>query len=369
MENESAPQGPISVGSWNEHTASDLPAVPADLQPVGREYDSVFADSPTGKSGTAPRKRPRWGLAGILTVIVAALLAGVLFLLSGLLQFRTEQLEADAPAPTSEVSVPVGTPVRGPDGRTPISVTDDNGQQIMMSVDRMAASRLFIPALGVYSTLIGADGFEQSRYRDFDTLAIPDDPMKTGWYSKGGALAEGAAGTTFLAGHVAHNNRWGALRSLHKIEGGEVVYTSDANGIVSAWQVNRLWTKVHTEFPQDMWASDGERRLVVTTCAERDPERPGYYRKNIFVQALPFGWAAAPSVQPAESPSPSPQPVKTEKPEPVPEVTVTTTATVTATATTTATVTANPKPRVTSDPADDLPSPIEGTGYDAGADQ
>lgn len=59
-----------------------------------------------------------------------------------------------------------------------------------------------------------------------------------------------------------------------------------AEGKLSAWKVTRLHTMMHTEFPQEYWASDGVRQLVVTTCADYDPKK-GFYTKNIFAVATP----------------------------------------------------------------------------------
>ena len=66
-----------------------------------------------------------------------------------------------------------------------------------------------------------------------------------------------------------------------------MVWTADGDGNKQAWAVTKVWHTGHKNFPEEYFASDGERRLVLTTCGGRI-NRYGYYRENIFVVATPI---------------------------------------------------------------------------------
>lgn len=154
-----------------------------------------------------------------------------------------------------------------------------------MAVSGMDPMSVFIPAIGAYSRVRGSAEFKSSRYANFQGIAVPSNPKRSVWFSGGAPLVGGDAGTTFIAGHVAHNGVWGAFRRLYRLRGGEVVWTKDEGSRTQRWQVVRIMTTKHTDFPQDFWSPFGERRLVIATCGGK--AHRGYYSQNIFAIAVP----------------------------------------------------------------------------------
>lgn len=217
-----------------------------------------------------------WFAAGLVVLIGAALVfAGV----------KNRNVDLEAPLPERDIEVSADAPVRGPDGKND-RVGTDVGR---MSLSEMGNQRYFIPALGAYSYIYPMDGFTPSRYKGFNSLDLPANPADSSWYSQGGALGDntpGTEGTTLLASHVSGQGKWGALARLHSLKGGELVYVTDSVGNLSVWKVTRVFTRLHTSFPEEFFAADGPRRLVLTTCGAYDSQTRSN-TKNIFAVAEP----------------------------------------------------------------------------------
>ncbi|NQX13104.1 class F sortase [Microbacteriaceae bacterium VKM Ac-2855] len=231
---------------------------------------------------TSDRRRPSrrsllfYGLAGALGA------GGISAIWAGAAQSGAVE---SAPIPTATVSVPPSADVSGPTGAVEAPPVQTNAGP--MTVDRIEPLHYFVPALGAYSLIVPTSGFAESRYAGFDSLAIPSDSSQSAWYDDGGALAgnePGTTGTTVLASHVSYNGQWGVLRDLYTMQGGELVYVVDAAGTLSAWKVVQVYSRPHTDFPQEYWSADGPRRLVLITCGDYD-DSAGHYLENIFAVA------------------------------------------------------------------------------------
>lgn len=186
---------------------------------------------------------------------------------------------------------PQGAPVPAQDfvyegeGTTGPAEADIDGDAF--GPEDMAPSSMLIPALDAYSPIDAESGFQASKYAGFDSMTIPLDNSRSGWYQPGGALYGGDEGTTLVASHITSRGYgWGVLKDLWTLQGGELIYTKDAEGRVQTWRVSEMSTKYHTDFPQDYWDADGVRRLVVTTCGGQLTSW-GTYQYNIFVIAEP----------------------------------------------------------------------------------
>ncbi|MDP9903226.1 class F sortase [Arthrobacter bambusae] len=229
------------------------------------------------------QKRPNGAITVLLWVLLISLLfggAGALYL--GYMQQGHVQ---QVPVPTQAVKVPVTAPVHGADGDATV---DTNAGP--MNVAHMAPLHYFVPALGVYSGIEPSESFAPSgEYANFDSIKIPWDDSKSVWYSAGGSLGDNgpaSTGTTLLASHVTNGVHWGVLRYLYTLKGGELIYVKDAAGKLTAWKVTDLFTKFHTDFPQEYWSAKGVRQLVLITCGDVDAAT-GQYLKNVFVVATP----------------------------------------------------------------------------------
>lgn len=294
---------------WDDENSMPEPE-PTTATGDGETFDQIVAGPETVAPATSAllavgrkqtRKKQRGSRAKRViggTLVSAIALGGVAAITLGVRQ--ASQLDT-APIPDDTVYAEATDEVRGP-----LDDVDTNAGQ--MTVEKMAPLSYFIPSLGVYSQIVPTGDFNNTRYDAFQGLVVPDDPTKSAWYSAGGALAgnePGTQGTTLLAAHVIFNGKRGVLHELGTLEGGEIVYVKDSDGTLSAWKVVELRTLMHTEFPQEYWAADGERRLVVTTCVGYDPETK-HYMKNIFAVAVP--------VDP-ETGQPFPEPVETPTPD------------------------------------------------------
>jgi len=236
---------------------------------------------PAGK--TRKRKRPSRAVTVLLWVLLTSLLLGGVGALY--LGYMQQGHVHQVPVPSQDVKVPASAPVRGADGD---ALVDTNAGP--MSVKHMAPLHYFIPALGVYSEIEPSETFAPTeQYANFDSIKIPWDDSKSVWYSAGGSLGDNGpatTGTTLLASHVTNGVHWGVLRYLYTLKGGELVYAKDAAGKLTAWKVTDLFTRFHTDFPQEFWSAKGVRQIVVVTCGDVDAVT-GEYLKNVFAVATP----------------------------------------------------------------------------------
>jgi len=239
------------------------PAEPLGAKPVDR------ADA-----GSA-RKRGK-----LVTVLLSALVI-VLVATAGILTWiALAPADVEAPLPAAEFEVEPGAPA-GATGDEPVTLDDGT----VMTIADMAPNSVFIPAQGTYMPVEGDSTFVSSQYAGFDTLRVPDNAKHGVRYSAGAPMVGGDEGTTLIASHVSSTRGWGALRYLYQLRGGELVHTKDADGKVQTWQVTTMRIERHTEFPQEYWAADGTRQLVLTTCG--GPREGGHFVRNIFAIATP----------------------------------------------------------------------------------
>lgn len=162
-----------------------------------------------------------------------------------------------------------------------------------MSTELMEPMSVFVPQAKLYSLARPSDAFAPSKYAGLFSIQIPDNPHRTVWHAAGGAMAVtnadqsiATAGTTFLGSHSGYAGAWGAYINTAYLTGGETIWTKDAQGQLQRWQVDRIRYMPHTEFPQEYWAADGDRRLVLATCGGT-VGADGVYNENVFVEAKP----------------------------------------------------------------------------------
>ena len=156
----------------------------------------------------------------------------------------------------------------------------------LMSTDLMEPLSVFVPEAKLYSLAKPSGEFEESKYEGMTSILIPDNPRRTVWHSEGGLMAGGETGTTFLGSHSGYAGAWGAYINMAYLAGGETVWTKDDRGELQRWQVDRIRSMHHTEFPQEYWDADGDRRLVLATCGG-EVGADGLYAQNVFVEAKP----------------------------------------------------------------------------------
>ncbi|MFJ2662654.1 class F sortase [Arthrobacter koreensis] len=289
---------------------SDAPFTPPPSTLQGFSFGSHVpppAPDPSGKPAAAaqraqPRRRRR-GLILVALFMAIAVTAGVLLIIQG-----SKSVVQDAPLPALQdrQAPPNQVPV-GDDGLNTVAVenADTGGGEdgwrdtryatavTEMSVELMEPMSVFVPSARLYSLARATESFEPSKYAGLDSIQIPDNPRRSVWHTGGGAMASVNAdgspaieGTTFLGSHSGYAGLWGAYVNIAGLQGGETVWTKDADGRLQRWQVDRIRYMDHTLFPQEYWDSTGERRLVLTTCGGT-AGADGVYNQNVFVEAKP----------------------------------------------------------------------------------
>ena len=155
-----------------------------------------------------------------------------------------------------------------------------------MTLAAMPYSSVWIPSLEAHAPISGSAEFVASSYDHVTTLSIPKSAKEVGWYSAGGALAGRGEGTTLLASHASTRKDPGVFREIYTMQPGDLVWTRDEEGRLQGWAVRHLWASDHDQFPEEYFAADGERQLVLTTCGGRLNSR-GVYAQNVFAVATP----------------------------------------------------------------------------------
>lgn len=221
----------------------------------------------------APRAAGRGGAPRLATVLLLIVAVGGMVLLWRGLHPGTPP---DAPLPASEFDrrgLPAAPAAVGPP--TP------------GSPPAYGPNRLGIPSLGVDAPLV------PESVRAGGDLVIPGDPGTVGRWRDGAALTA-TAGTTLLAGHVSVAGVGdGALRSLHRIEPGALVVTTDDRGTPRRWRVDALLVRAKDALPA--FPSEGPRRLAIVTCGGpllRTADG-NTYRDNVIAYATPMAAAVA----------------------------------------------------------------------------
>ncbi|MGJ7442827.1 class F sortase [Aquipuribacter sp. MA13-6] len=258
---------------------------------------------PAAPAAPVARRRSRW-TAVVVAVAVAAVLAPVAWLTSrpapdaglpleqALAAAPTTAPDPTGPQPTGPQPTgpqPTGppTPEDPPPAAVPPSPFGDVGVRDA-SLDSLAASsgpaptRLLVDGLGI-DAAVDAVGVE-----DDGSMVVPAEIDRVGWYQFGPA-AGAPQGNAVLAGHVdAAGEGPGALFELRGVEVGAVLTVVDETGVEHHYEVVGRETIVKDVLPvDDIFARDGEHRLVVVTCGGPFIPELSSYRDNVVVTAVP----------------------------------------------------------------------------------
>ncbi len=145
-----------------------------------------------------------------------------------------------------------------------------------------APARLLVDGLGI-DAAVDAVGVE-----DDGSMVVPAEIDRVGWY-RFGPTAGADRGNVVLAGHVdAAGEGPGALFDLRGVEVGSVLTVVDEAGDEHDYEVVGRETIVKDVLPvDDIFARDGEHRLVVVTCGGPFIPELSSYRDNVVVTAVP----------------------------------------------------------------------------------
>lgn len=316
MVSTSPPPGSWSFGastSAGTGTASQAVQAVEPVQPATETHSDAARSGLERPSGGGARKavkrssHKRKSRSGwiVWPLVIALMGAGGYMTWTGWLESQVVE-SGDAPLPDAPDNVvEQGAPV-GPDcydSTCPVENADigggENGWNSVwagepiteMSVAGMEPGSVFVPQAKAYAAVKGTEGFSPSQYAGFLTIDVPDNPHRGFYYSGGAPLVAGAEaparhGVTALGTHAGYDGHWGAFINIATLTGNETVWTKDWDGNVQRWQVSRVHTMWHTEFPEAYWSPEGPRTLMLTTCGGPAGEA-GQYSHNVFVEAVP----------------------------------------------------------------------------------
>jgi len=173
----------------------------------------------------------------------------------------------------------------GPPPFGPVTVRDASPDAATAPADP-APARLLVDGLDI-DAAVDAVGVE-----DDGSMVVPAEIDRVGWY-RFGAAAGSEQGHAVLAGHVdAAGEGPGALFDLRGVEIGTIVTVVDETGGEHRYEVVGRETIVKDVLPvDDIFARDGEHRLVVVTCGGPFIPELSSYRDNVVVTAVPVDQA------------------------------------------------------------------------------
>jgi len=148
--------------------------------------------------------------------------------------------------------------------------------------------RLQIPAVGVDAAVlpVGVDRH--------GVMVVPREVRQVGWYRFGPAPGD-AAGAAVIAGHVDTRDQGpGALFALRSVGVGDTVRVGLQGGSTLTYRVVGKQTIIKQRLPvEQLFARDGDPRLVLITCGGPFLPELSSYRDNLVVVAVPQDGRAA----------------------------------------------------------------------------
>ena len=115
------------------------------------------------------------------------------------------------------------------------------------------------------------------------TLQVPAKGFPAGWYT--GGPTPGQLGPAVIAGHVDMNGP-GVFYNLHKMQPGELVIITRADGSKPVFRVTRVAEYLKDKFPTKLVYGDlANAGLRLITCGGTFNSKTGHYEDNIVVFA------------------------------------------------------------------------------------
>jgi hypothetical protein len=137
--------------------------------------------------------------------------------------------------------------------------------------------RLRIPALGVDTRL-------ERLGRDADTVEVPRDWQRAGWYREG--PRPGGPGSAVILGHVDSPQGPAVFRGLAGLRPGTRVLVERADGSTVTFRVTRVAAFPRARLPvQQVYWPTVARELRLITCGGRYDRAAGGYQSNVVVFA------------------------------------------------------------------------------------
>jgi len=190
-------------------------------------------------------------------------------------------LAHDRPTPRDfGVAVPTTTGIGVPRPGPPSAPPTEDVRAREPTVTPAPPTELTIPAIHVHTSVQPVENVHGS-------LAVPDDPARTGWWA-GGALPGSPTGSVVLDGHVDSLAGRGALFRLTDLRAGDrIVLTTAAHQQIHYAVTGRRVIAKAAPLPGDLFSPNGVSRLVLITCGGPFNHTSRTYQDNIAVFATP----------------------------------------------------------------------------------
>lgn len=213
------------------------------------------------------RRRLRWAWALIVVLFAASVGLGI---------YGMSQVTVEAEADTVRHALEEAQPFNDPQAE-PVVVPESE-------ISDLEPNLVYAPDVDLRAPLVpmGLD--------DREDIAIPWDASEAALFT-GSMPLDSSVGSTLIAGHVAYSARgdFAPMAQLAQLRPGDLVITVDHNGVRSDWRVVSAEVVPRDGLREDMWAADGQRQLVLITCAGRtgEIEAGTVFTDNLVVTAYP----------------------------------------------------------------------------------
>lgn len=150
-------------------------------------------------------------------------------------------------------------------------------------------ARQGVPPVRVVAASVGVDvpvipvGVEPGGF-----MELPVDPAIAGWY-RYGADPSSEEGNVVISAHVdAPGYPIGPFSALRDLAAGAVIDVTDSAGGIRSYSVQSVTSYPKAELPvSELFAREGETRLVLITCGGPFDSSTGRYADNVVAIATP----------------------------------------------------------------------------------
>lgn len=164
------------------------------------------------------------------------------------------------------------------ESKAPLSVSQPIVDELI-SEDIGIPVRLKIPIINLDADI------ENVALMNDGSMAVPEDPMKAGWFELG--HRPGEMGSAVIAGHVDWwNGATGVFADLRNIRPGDSITVEDENGLDIVFVVREIRVYDAVADATDVFSlNDGQAHLNLVTCDGKWDKNTGQYSQRLVVFA------------------------------------------------------------------------------------
>ena len=193
-------------------------------------------------------------------------------------------VSGDVAADASVVVQPTPAPVRtkdSPGQRPPGQQSQEGGVRDLITGPTLRESKpvtVSIPSLDVESDLVDL------RVDSSGAMEVPEEGADAGWYALG--PTPGALGPAVIAGHVTWDQAPAVFYRLERLQRGDVVNVTRADGRTAVFSVKGVETYAKARFPTDtVFGTIDHAGLRLITCGGTYDSAANRYLDNVVVFA------------------------------------------------------------------------------------